>query len=222
MHAGTAGEVSLASNWPKSRVHDALDKAQREEIVGFLSERYTERFFSPIHTLRQAPGGHKGFGFAVMALCCLLIETLQCYRQGLPSSDEGELKKLETLQTNGEAPPAYRLVAPFHAGSRNVFCEFFKRPEHQRFFPEVDGRVFYEAIRCGLLHQAQTKDGWRIIQSGTFWDPAPTKSINRDKFSQRLEECFRSYLQDLKDEPSWDKEIWKAARKKIWWLIQIS
>ncbi len=199
VHAGTAGEVSLALNWPRTRVQDALDNAQQEEIVRFLSERYTERFFYPIRSLRQAPGSHKGFGFAMMALCCLLIETLECYRQGLPSSHEKELKDLEKLPANKVAPLEYRLVAPFHASSSKVFEEFFKRPEHQKFFPGVDGGIFYKAIRCGLLHQAQTKEGWRIIRFGKFWDPAPTSSINRDEFSQRLEECFQELSEGFEE-----------------------
>jgi hypothetical protein len=220
-HISNVSKVSLALNWTKSRVQQNLDNAEREELVRFLHERYTERFFNPIRVLRQAPGNYRGFGFAIIALCCLLIETLQCYREGLPSSHKKELRRLEASPLNAAAPPDYKLKVPLDAGSGGVFCRFFKQREHQKFLPGVDGTTFYEEIRCGLLHQAQTKNGWRIVSSGKFWDP-PIRSLGRDEFSQRLEECFTSYLQDLKGELIWDEDIWKAARKKIWWLIQLS
>lgn len=79
-----AWEVKLARNWSKSRVLDCLEKAQKAELVRFMNERYSERFFDPIRCLRSASGNSQGYGFAIMALCCLLIETLECYRQGLP------------------------------------------------------------------------------------------------------------------------------------------
>lgn len=217
----TVREVSLAFNWTKTRVQSCLDNAQREELVRFMSERYNERFFGPIHSLRQASGNHRGFGFAVMSLCSLLVETIQCYREGFPSSDEGELKELSKMPENAAAPATFRLSAPFKAGSRVIFKSFFSCPEHQRFLPGVDGEIFFKKIRCGLLHQAQTKDGWRVTRTGSFWDSG-NSSINRDEFSMRLEQCFNGYLEDLSAESNWLSPIWTAAAKKIWWLLRVS
>jgi hypothetical protein len=84
----------------------------------------------------------------------------------------------------------------------------------------LDGKQFYKKIRCGLLHQAQTKGTWRLLREGKFWDDS-AKSINRDEFAQRLEECFGDYLKRLR-EGNWDEGIWKNARRKIWWLAQLS
>jgi hypothetical protein len=155
-----------------------------------------------------------------MALCCLLVETLQCYRKGLPSSHRGELSFLEKSPDNTTAPTDYKLAGPFKEGSESVFVEFFKNTEHQKYLPGIDGEVFYREIRCGLLHQAQTKGEWRLLRTGKFWDAA-LMSINRDDFSQRLRECFDGYLKQLQ-ENDWDHEIWKPARKKIWWLAETS
>jgi hypothetical protein len=119
--------VRLAWNWSKARVLKSLDKGQKQELIRFLRERYQERFLTPIRCLRNAPENEHGFGFAMMSLCCLLVETLGCYRSGLPSSHWGE----------------------------------------------------------------------------------------------RMEECFHSYLQELAV-ANWTSDLWRNARRKIWWLAQVS
>ena len=216
-------EVRLAFNWSKSRVQECLDKGQRHEIVRFLSERHTQRFFYPIRCLKEAQAGGSGYGFAIMALCSLLIETIECYRQGLPSSSKNDLGSLKTSAANVSAPPEYKLDTLAFPNSGGVFGSFFTRDQHKIFFPGVDGKVFYEKIRCGLLHQAQTKDAWRIVRTGKFWEPDPTSRINRDEFSERLEDCFKAYLRELDNESNWNSvDLWIPARRKIWWLIQIS
>jgi hypothetical protein len=217
-----ADEVRLAFNWPKSRVEECLDKKLRHETVRFLGERHNERFFAAILSSRQTQSGKTGYGFAIMALCSLLIETMECYRQGLPSSSTSDLGSLKASPTNISAPMEYKLDGLTFPGSKEIFKIFFTRDQHQVFFPGVDGETFYRNIRCGLLHQAQTKDGWRIVRTGKFWDPGPAKQINREEFAERLGACFEVYLEELKAETDWDSDIWRAARRKIWWLIQIS
>lgn len=212
--------VKLARNWTKARVLDCLGGQQKQELVRFLGERYTERFFSPIRCLREAPGNEQGYGFAIMALCCLLVETIQCYREGLPSSSDNDLDYMEKLPLNND--PEYKLPTPrpFKEG-KDPFVIFFRDDRHKTYFPDVDGEEFYKKIRCGLLHQAQTKGSWRLGRTGKYWDAAE-KSINRDEFAQRLRECFEGYLREL-SEHSWnDETIWVPARRKIWWLAKTS
>jgi hypothetical protein len=213
-------EVRLARNWSRSRVLECLQGEQKTELIRFINERYSERFFDPIRYLRNAPGNSQGYGFAIMALCCLLVETLECYRKGLPSSHARELDGLEKSSTNKDAPPDYKLVGPFRVRSESVFVDFFDDSQHNKYFPRVDGKDFYLKVRCGLLHQAQTKDNWRVVRAGKFWDSVE-KSINRDEFSARLRECFDGYLKEL-GEGAWDGDVWKAARKKVWWLAKTS
>ena len=121
---------------------------------------------------------------------------------------------------NGDAPKDYELGNLFKGGSKKVFEDFFDDDTNKKYFPDVKGIDFYHKIRCGLLHQAQTKGKWRLVRTGKFWD-ADRMSINRDEFSERLRECFDGYLRQL-DECAWDDPVWKSARKKIWWLTRTS
>ena len=216
-----AKDPLLARNWTKTRVLDCLEKEQRVEIARFLDDRYRERFFDPIRYLKKAQGNESGYGFAIMALCCLMIETIESYRQGLPSTSKDDMEALEKLPANGTAGE-YSLQPPFKNCNGKVFEEFFKCDSHKKFFPDVPGKSFYLNIRCGLLHQAQTKGGWLIGRKGKYCDEGPPGSINRDEFSERLEECFHEYLKELAAEQNWDGPIWKPTRMKVYWLAQSS
>jgi hypothetical protein len=88
-------------------------------------------------------------------------------------------------------------------------------------FPNVNGEDFYGNIRNRLLHQAQTKSGWTIrIDSAGVCEPA-SKVINRDLFADRLKAAFDAYLTELRTSQR-DSDIWKKARRRIWWLIRVS
>lgn len=215
-----ATNVNLARNWRKDRVLASLDKKQTFELVRFLNERYTERFFRPIECLRRTPGNEQGYGFAIMALCCLLVETIECYREGFPDSDHCQLTHLSTLCENSVAPTDYKLNTPFEITSEKAFIRFFNNDRHKEYLPDVDGKIFYRKIRCGLLHQAQTKGTWRLVRTGKYWD-ADKLTINRDEFAERLRACFDSYLNELKASDS-SSNIWMLAQRKIWWLAQLS
>jgi hypothetical protein len=96
-------------------------------------ERFTERYLRPI----SANSEHKN-GFTMMAVSCLMIESLESFRCGWPSTK----KK-----------------------SREAFKSFFSRwKEFEGFRLESD--AFYEHVRCSLQHQAETTGGWRIMRQG--------------------------------------------------------
>src|SRR3970040_365170 len=96
MKPTTKGDPLLATNWPASRVEHCLQQKQEKDLIAFLRARYTERFFEPIECLKHAPGNHQGYGMAMMSLCSLLVESIQCCRYGLPSTNAGELNALGT------------------------------------------------------------------------------------------------------------------------------
>jgi len=70
-------EPELATGWPISKVEECLAAADKESLLQFVVRRYEERFLKPIRTLGSAPRNYRGYGFAIMALCSLLVESLQ-------------------------------------------------------------------------------------------------------------------------------------------------
>lgn len=195
-----------------------LDSGEKDSLLRFIKERYRERFFDPIAELMDSPGQLHGFGFAIMALCSLLIESLQCYRYGIPTTHVGEYKD---LSRTFNPPMEYDIPQAERKNARQAFADFFSLETHRTLFPNVDGIVFYNAIRNGLLHQAQTKQGWRIRSGQSrLWNETD-KIVDRTKFATALQESFESYVKEL-GTACWDDDIWLKARRKIWWLIQLS
>jgi hypothetical protein len=53
-----------------------------------------------------------------------------------------------------------------------------------------------------------------------LWDDAD-KIVNRTMFAGALDKAFAKYIGEIQAE-TWDSDLWKKARRKVWWLIQLS
>lgn len=73
-------------------------------------------------------------GFAIMANCCLLIETLESFKNGWKD-------------TKGK--------------SKKAFTKFFERETDFKSFRSIK---FYKHVRCGILHQGEVTGGFKIIR----------------------------------------------------------
>jgi hypothetical protein len=213
-------DVELAPGWPIAKVEKSLNEKDVSGLMEFLRSRHQNRFFDPIDRLKNAAGSHVGYGFSMMALCCLLVETFQCYREGVPTTSRREWGYLLDMQKKKSVPQEYELQgdAP-PVNGETAFKNFFE--QYSGNFPRLDGVSFYRYIRNGLLHQAQTKGGWKInIKVRSVWDPA-TKILNRNMFAGALKKGFATYLDEL-GKSAWTDLIWQNAARKIWWLIRLS
>jgi hypothetical protein len=152
-----------------------------------------------------------------MALCSLLVETIQCYRLGLPSTSGKDLSNLSKYNP----PSEYDVPSNERKNGSEIFRIFFA--ENAAFFPDIDGVQFFGGVRNGLLHQAQTKNGWLINtgRSKLCVRQNGITVIDRDRFAEALRDVFDGYLADLK-KGTWMDDIWKMAARKVWWLIRLS
>lgn len=171
-----SGSVSIAKYLEMEKAKD------KEGIINFLQERFTERYITPLRGDLRIK-----HGFCTMAISCLMIEALESFWRGWPKTD---------------------------GPNELAFCSFFDRNPNLRTF---DGYVndFYKSVRCGILHQAETTNGWRINRKkdSPLFDPA-TKTINATKFHSEMEKCLNYYCDTLMKE-EWGSEIWKLFRKKL-------
>jgi hypothetical protein len=211
-----SSDLRLATNWPVSRVRNCLRRKDRNGLVQFLRERHDERFFRPIKHLKNASGNIQGYGFAMMALCALLVETIQSYRDGLPTTFPPELARFRNMP---RVPPRYRIPSSLRVNGKKAFERFFRA--HRQQFSGLRGGQFYKNIRNGLLHQGQTKSKWTLSKWGQDVCDAKEKIIYRDKFAEQLESAFEGYLAKLR-ERRWNHRQWINAARKIWWLIRLS
>ena len=149
-----------------------------------FQDRMEGRFLKQIDLLEGNPRRKIGVfaGFAIMSLDCLLIETLEQFHKG----------KIRTGQGMDEI----------------AFFDFFQRSLKFRSFFDTQAKatVFYQQIRCGLLHQAQTKKKSTIhIRPGEMLQWVNPKSIDegikiqRKLFHDEVVEIYNSYVEKLKD-----------------------
>jgi len=145
----------------------------------YLEKRITERFINPINKLMEAEDDsqpyEKTFGFAILALDCLLLETIQSFYEGITNS-KGK--------------------------SKGIFIRFLTQQEgfKEDFTTNQLAEDFYYKFRCGILHQTQTGSdtkvwsvGKLVSQSGNFL------IINRVKFHQNIISVFNNYLTQLRE-----------------------
>lgn len=150
-------------------------------LVEYFRPRLDLRYLNPIRLL-QKHGTFQGEGFSILAIQCTLIEFLEATVQG---TSYRFLRGGETL-----GPYEY-------ASSSDVFVNFLRRrhPFAAHFGDDPIARDFYVGIRCGLLHEARTKNGWRIWannQTGAIIS-RERRIVYRDNFQAALDEFIRWY-----------------------------
>lgn len=163
------GDLKLSESVTVSQYRELERAGDREALGRFVRERFEERYFRP------ALESNSRNGFCLMAIGCLVLETLESYYQGLPDT---------------------------RRQSRRVFRDFFGRPTALSVFGE-GGDWFFEDIRCGILHQAESRRGWRIKQTGNLIDRS-VRTINALEFLLELRRAVQAYADQIqRDEASW-------------------
>ncbi len=151
----------------------------RAGIADAMRARFTDRYIAPV---KSAPR----HGFTMMAVSCLMIEALESFRQGWPTSEKQ---------------------------SKAAFCFFFDASDPLKDF-RGHAQAFYSHVRCGILHQAETTGGWRIRRdSSPLFDPA-TLTVNADRFLEALEQVLGDFCDGLKT-AAWEGAEWKKVRDKM-------
>lgn len=121
-------------------------------------------------------------GFASLAVACLVIETLESFYEGREDT---------------------------RSVSSQMFSDFFRRDTPLKALG-AGGGWFYTDIRCGILHQAEARGGWRVIRTGPLLDTA-TRAINATKVLRQLQIAVRAYAEAIRT----DDALWVLFKKKM-------
>lgn len=176
----------------------ALDFSREEDWqkgVNILEDRMRGRFLEPICRMER----YTYAGFAVLALDCLLIETLQQFREGVAETPPGE--------------------------SPTFFVRFLTETSFGGYFSKETARMFYEQIRCGILHQAEVKGTSRILITEDvplvkYTDDSQGLVINRKRFHAQLQQEFEAYVARVRD-PS-NQELREKFKEKMNYICRAS
>jgi hypothetical protein len=153
----------------KTYEEEYIEKKEKNKIADFIYHRLYSRYIKPFEYDENEYKTKYKNGFSMMASYCLLIETLQSFKNGWGDS-------------NGK--------------SQQAFKEFFK--DNQNFDSLANkGEEIYKNIRCGILHQGETTGGWKIRRDGDSL--VDDKTIDAVIFGRKLKKELENYRNKLKD-----------------------
>lgn len=168
------------------------------KAIQIVEDRFRSRYFKPIDLILNSADKEVKYncGFITMSIDCLMVETLNQYYLGL--------KKTTDKYFNRNTDSNYKW-------NWQAFRDFFK---HSSFFPDFKSddsltELFFDEIRCGLLHQAESKTNSLInikhSSMVTLIDTADVKKgiiLNRNLFHAALKKEFDKYISDLSNADS--------------------
>jgi hypothetical protein len=151
----------------------------------YFETRLSTRYLKPVETLRASKTTN-GEGFSILAIHCSMIEFLESTLQGISYRFR---RRTDPPLNNYE-----------YSESGKVFIDFLsKRHPFSKVFDASLAEDFYRGVRCALLHEARTKDGWLVKAKGT--DIAAVshgqKIVYRNNFHEALLEFIDSYKSQL-------------------------
>jgi hypothetical protein len=175
-----------------------------------------ERFFSCIDALCEAdtkPDGPRENrpdaecipGFSVVALCCLVVETLQSFIEDSP----GTINPAEPCTF-----PQGNCIKP-SSGTNQLFIKFLRRPSFGEVFNGDVAKYFVYGLRNGILHEAETRK-WVIWREEPATMVAPEDdgfALNRTLFYAAVKQEFENYLAELRN-PS-NEPLRRRFKKKM-------
>jgi len=148
----------------------------------YFHKRIATRYLDPIAASKKLRK-YQGEGFSIVAIQCSLIEFLESTVQGVSYR----------YRRCGSVTP---LAAHEYSDSQRLFVDFLRKrqPFANDFTTRKIALDFYVGVRCGLLHEARTKNGWLIRADGpTIVSLAPKKIVYRNNFQKALEEFIKWY-----------------------------
>ena len=144
---------------------DFVKDKDQSEIANFIFQRLHSRYLKPFFYEDKEFTEQFKNGFSIMANCCLLIETLQSFKNGWADSDRK---------------------------SEQAFKQFLMTESN--FSPFKDkAKQFYINVRCGILHQGETTGGWTINRKGTNIFDEKALIIDSVIFSKELENYLKIF-----------------------------
>lgn len=198
-----AGKLDAAA-WARDR--DRAQKANtpdawRTLFDTFLQQRLHLRYLRPIELL-QANDKKLGEGFSMVALQCTLIEFLAAYRTGKAYVHGAK----ETDQV--------------YSDCQKIFWKFLR--DQAPFSAVFSGRVakdFYASVRCGLLHEARTKNDWRI-KASTNGKALPIEAEKKFVYRNDFQDAIKAYIARYREEVAYSAEFQNAFIRKFDSLAQ--
>ena len=179
------------------------DQSLWKSAYEMFYERISRRFLGPMEKI-LAGDNREGEVFAVCVIQCILIEFLEAFYLGkvyslpkTPEEVENRVKRHGISEVELEnlcQPNEYK-------SSASLFESFLTTHKpFKQFFDDKTAGEFYKTVRCGLLHEAATKDKSKIrgdSDKGIAKDTDDGLIVYRSALSKGIQEYLESYKAEL-------------------------
>ncbi|HEY4326619.1 MAG TPA: hypothetical protein VGN20_21720 [Mucilaginibacter sp.] len=197
-----------------------------KNAIGILDHRFVSHYFFPLDILVNRKD-HEGEGFTIASVICSFIEMLAAFESG----------KIYNLKYKSKTDPSYH-----YNSSSKLYIEFLQTaPVFKDHFwqhdangqPESDKPLaasdFYENVRCALIHEGRTKNGWTInatkkdnMADQTFIKiNGSKKSLMRSIWHRRMIDHLTYYIERLKDPSPQKNDLRRLYARKMDHLFEI-
>lgn len=154
-----------------------------QRALDVFESRLNDRYIKPAEEIQNS-SNVTGEGFSITAILCSLIEALETFY-------EGKCYKYEKPRTNNEYG---------NGNSKSLFVSFLSTKEpFSNTFSEDLAVDFFKNVRCALLHEAMTRNGWtiRIDTDALVEQKGNGKVLNRFYFLENLKIYIKNYRADV-------------------------
>jgi hypothetical protein len=184
------------ADWKELRPELLYSNDSWPKAIEVFEERIYSRFFNPIEKIKSIKK-NEGEGFSIALISVVLLEFLAAF----------ELGKIYRIQKEGLSPHEYYsgigLLKSFLRSS-NLF--------NQHFDSNSKVQIFYENIRCGLVHEARTLEDDVIIsnesskntnQNSIYFKENGEWRLNRDVMLDVIKLFVENYKERLLNNESY-------------------
>ena len=204
--------LAISSKGGQIKVKDVLsliDSKDSTALSNFIYDRLYGRYLKSFDYDDEDDRKNYKNGFLIMASCCLLIETYVSFTTA------------EYRDTNGKSGACFGYF--FTTESRfSGFSTGGQQPNGKLSTMKQGGipNDFYANVRCGILHNAETSNGWTISRNPN--KPLLSmysKEINAVKFANNLKAVLKKYQRTLENSDFDSSLIWSNFRARLGDLI---
>lgn len=188
-----------------------------EMAISWFKQRLNRRYFQPMEDISSKI---TGVGFTIVSIQCILIEHMASMRQG----------KIHDQSVDAKNPvPSYNYKL-----SSTHFKDFLEKSTlFSEYFSKQNGNIqifnssdFYTNVRCALLHEACTKNDWRINTLSCGYPNAEKKILKEANgikriFRDVLGEELKLYINEYCNELKTDKKLRLYFARKMDSLCEI-
>jgi len=196
-------------------------------VINLFKNRIQDFYFTPIKQILEL-NELRGEGFSILTLQCALIEMFAAFRLG----------KIYQHGTS-KNDPGYIYYSPSEyfiqfLETESIFENYFfitNQNKKTKIASPFSAKGFYRNVRCGLMHEARTKEGWVINAKKGYANSDEilikknkvknTISIDRTMLNKRLETYFEKYLMELMEESKAGYALRRLFGRKLDHLFDI-